>query len=205
MSIRNYLKNNQKIKSLLHSILVGAGSRPRIWTRWLINPLVHKKSWNAKINWNARLDVLPNNRFEVGPQTLIEMGTIINNGVGDVIIGSNNLIGMSNTLIGPLKLGDNIITAQHVVMSGLNHGYEDIHISIKDQPCTTAQITVEDDCWIGANVVITAGITIGKHAIVAAGSVVTKNVPPYTIVAGNPAKALKQYNFESRKWERTVT
>lgn len=202
MSIKNYLKNNQQAKQLVHRLLVGAGSRPRLWTRWLVNPMVHKKSWKARVHWKARLDVLPNNRFEVGDNTIIEMGTIVNNGVGEVLIGSNNLIGMSNTLIGPLHFGNNIITAQHVVISGLNHGYENVDIPIKDQPCTTGLIVIEDDCWLGANVVITAGVTIGKHAIVAAGSVVTKNVPPYTIVGGNPAKLLKQYNATTRQWER---
>lgn len=202
MGIKSYIQSNQRVKKIAHQFLVGAGSRPRIWTRMLINPFVHKKSWSARISWKARMDVLPNNIFEVGDNTIIEMGSIVNNGVGEVIIGSNNLIGMSNTLIGPLKMGNNIITAQHVVISGLNHGYTDIHVPIKEQECTVKLITIEDDCWLGANVVITAGVHIGKHSIVAAGSVVTRDVPPFTIVGGNPAKPLKQYNPATASWER---
>jgi len=56
--------------------------------------------------------------------------------------------------------------------------------------------------WIGANAVVVAGITIGTHSIVAAGSVVTKDVPDFTIVGGNPAKILKQYNGDTKEWER---
>ena len=92
--------------------------------------------------------------------------------------------------------------AQNIVASGLNHVYEDINVPIADQHVYTSLITIEDEVWIGANAVITAGVTIGKHSVVAAGSVVTKDVPPYSIVAGNPARLLKQYNKETGEWER---
>jgi acetyltransferase-like isoleucine patch superfamily enzyme len=148
------------------------------------------------------MDVLPFNGFSLGSNSTIEDYTVVNNGMGDVSIGNGVRIGLSNVIIGPVNIGNNIILAQHVVMSGLNHGYEDISTPIRLQPCTTAKITIEDDCWIGANAVITAGVTIGKHSIVAAGSVVTKDVPPYSIVGGNPARLLKQYNSKSQMWEK---
>ena len=56
---------------------------------------------------------------------------------------------------------------------------------------TTALITIEDDVWIGANAVITSGVNIGHHSIIAAGAVVTKDVAPYTMVGGGPAKTIK--------------
>ena len=87
-------------------------------------------------------------------------------------------------------------------MSGLNHLFEDISIPISQQKCSTAEIVIEDEVWIGANVVVTAGTRIGKHSVVAAGSVVTKDVPPYCVVAGNPARILKKYNEESKEWVR---
>ena len=87
-------------------------------------------------------------------------------------------------------------------MSGLNHNYEDITRPISEQGVVTAPIVIEDEVWIGANVFVAAGVTIGRHSIVGGGSVVTKDVPPYSIVAGNPAKLIKQYNPETRKWER---
>jgi acetyltransferase-like isoleucine patch superfamily enzyme len=147
------------------------------------------------------MDVLPWNNFVLGQNSTIEDFSTLNNGMGDIIIGNNVRVGISNVLIGPVTIGNYVIIAQNVVMSGLNHTYHDIHIPTSLQKCTTGQITIEDEVWIGANSVITAGVTIGKHSVVAGGSVVTKNVPPYTIVAGNPAKIIKQFNFETNKWE----
>jgi acetyltransferase-like isoleucine patch superfamily enzyme len=61
---------------------------------------------------------------------------------------------------------------------------------------------IEDECWIAANTVITAGVTIGKHSVIAAGAVVTKNIPPYSIAVGNPAKVIKKYDFDKKEWIR---
>ena len=92
------------------------------------------------------------------------------------------MVGMRNTLIGPISIGNNVILAQNVVLSGLDHRFNDISTPISLQGVSKAEIVVEDECWIGANNVITAGVHIGKHAVVAAGNVVTKDVPPYTVV-----------------------
>ena len=61
-------------------------------------------------------------------------------------------------------------------------------------------MTIADDVWIGGNVVILAGISIGEHAVIGAGSVVTKDVPPYSVVVGNPAKIVKKYDFNLNVW-----
>jgi carbonic anhydrase/acetyltransferase-like protein (isoleucine patch superfamily) len=202
MPIRELIESYPGIKKMLHFLLVTTGSRPRIWTRLFINPFIHQRSWNASISWHARLDVLPNHKFIIGAGSAIEDHTIISNGLGDIIIGTNTFIGYSNIIIGPAKIGNNIIFAQHVVLSGLNHGYENIHTPIKFQPCKMKEIVIEDDCWIGANVVITAGCRIGKHSVVAAGSVITRDVLPFSVVGGNPAKILKVYNEKNQQWEK---
>jgi acetyltransferase-like isoleucine patch superfamily enzyme len=203
MSIADKVKHNPKLKQLvLWLIIVPREARPRLWVRWLVNPFRHQRGRRSLVRWRTRLDVVPFNAFALGAESIIEDFATVNNGMGAVIIGDRTMVGLSNVLIGPLRIGNDVIIAQNVVFSGLNHGYLDVQLPIRDQPCTTAEIVVEDEVWIGANSVITAGVRIGKHAVVAGGSVVTKDVPPYTIVGGNPARPIKQYSASSGQWER---
>jgi acetyltransferase-like isoleucine patch superfamily enzyme len=203
MSIVEKIKANPKLKQLvLNAMMPKNQSRPRLWVKCFLNPFKHKKGKNARICRYARMDVMPFNNFVLGDDSTIEDFCTINNGVGDVLIGQRCRIGMSNVIIGPVTIGNDVILAQNIVMSGLNHGYEDITLPPHNQPVTKKKIVLEDEVWIGANSVVLAGVTIGKHAVVAAGSVVTKSVPPYSVVVGNPAKIIKQYNPQTRVWER---
>jgi len=203
MSITQKIKSNKKLKGVVHWMLIPPHqARPRKWVSWFVNPFYHKKGKHASVRRSTRMDVVPFNKFELGDFSTIEDFCTINNGVGHVIIGNESRIGMSNVIIGPVTIGNAVIFAQNIVMSGLNHSYEDISLPISKQKETTALIIVEDECWIGANAVITAGVTIGKHSVVAAGSVVTKNIPPYSVAVGNPARVIKQYDFEAKQWVR---
>ena len=197
------LKQHQNIKQLAHKLMVPKNqAKPRKWVSWFVNPFVHTKLSGATICKSVRLDVLPNRNFHLGKNSTIEDFSVVNNGVGDVFIGDRTRIGLGNTIIGPVMIEDDVIFAQNVVLSGLNHAYQDIETPIHKQPISTAQIIVKSGAWIAANSVITAGVTIGKNSVVAAGSVVTKNVPDYSVVAGNPARLIKQYNSETKTWER---
>nr|WP_315224039.1 acyltransferase [uncultured Flavobacterium sp.] len=203
MGLKEKIKSNDKLKKLVHwSILIPNQTRPRLWIKYFVNPFYHKKGKGAIIRRRTRMDVVPWNRFELGANSTIEDFSAINNGVGSVIIGNRTKIGLSNTIIGPVTIGNDIRLAQNITLSGLNHNYEDINIPIHEQGVSTAPIIIEDNSWIGANVVVVAGVTIGRHSIIAAGTVVTKNVPSYSIAAGNPARIIKQYNFETSKWEK---
>ncbi len=201
MSLKEKIKSNPALKKLVHWMLIPTGeAAPRLWVKWIVNPMVHKRGKGAKVRWHTRMDVLPFNRFELGAKSTIEDFCTVNNGVGDVLIGSNSLVGMSNVIIGPVTIGNNVIMAQNIVASGLNHEYRDVTMPIHEQKINTAPIVIEDDCWIAANSVITAGVTIGKHSVVAGGAVVTKSIPPYSVAAGNPAKVIKRYDFELKDW-----
>lgn len=203
MKIVSFLKSNKILKNIvLWMMQPPMRPKPRLWIRLLVNPFFHKKGKNSLIRFNTRMDVFPFNKFVLGAWSTIENFSCVNNAMGPVVIGNQTRVGLSNTIIGPVTLGSNINIAQNVVMSGLNHGYENIDIAPRLQKCTTSPIFVDDDCWIGANVVITAGVNIGKHCVIAAGSVVTKDVPEYSIVAGNPARVIKQYNFVNAAWEK---
>jgi acetyltransferase-like isoleucine patch superfamily enzyme len=203
MALSNTIKSNARLKRWLHYLMVPRGqARPRRWVSWFINPFVHKKGSGSRICRSVRLDVLPSRRFDLGEQATIEDYCVVNNGVGDVTVGAHSRLGIGSVLIGPVAIGNQVIIAQHVVISGLNHSYEAIDLPIRLQPVTARAIVIEDECWIGANAVITAGVRISKHAIVAGGSVVTKDVPAYTVVAGSPARIIKRYNQERQVWEK---
>jgi len=203
MGLKEKIKSNEKLKKLVHwSILIPKQTRPRLWIKWFVNPFYHKKGKGACVRRRTRMDVVPWNKFELGDYSTIEDFSAINNGVGPVIIGDRTKIGLSNTIIGPVTIGNDIRLAQNITLSGLNHNYTDVNLPIHVQGVSTAPIVIEDEAWIGANVVVLAGVTVGKHCIIAAGSVVTKDVPPYSVAVGNPARVLKKYNPETKNWEK---
>ncbi|CAN5464379.1 acyltransferase [soil metagenome] len=197
------IKSNPQLKKFVHWCLIPAGqARPRLWVRLLVNPFIHKRGNGSVIRYNTRMDVFPFKNFSLGAKSIIEDFATINNGVGDVFIGDNTGIGLSNVIIGPVTIGNYVMLAQNIVISGLNHGYEDITLSPRQQKVITKQISIADNVWIGANSVITAGVTIGKHAVIGAGSVVTKDIPEYSVAVGNPARVIKKYNFETNTWQK---
>ncbi|MDF2455642.1 MAG: acetyltransferase (isoleucine patch superfamily)-like protein [Cytophagaceae bacterium] len=199
----HFIKNNERLKKFFHYLIVPSGqARPRTWIRMFVNPFIHDRGRGSIIRNSARMDVFPFGEFSLGERSIIESFATINNGVGSVKIGSNVTIGISNVIIGPVRIGNHVILAQNIVVSGLNHGYEDVTVPIHQQKCTTKEIVIGDESWVGANAVIVAGVRIGRHAVVAAGSVVTKDVPDFSIVAGNPAKLIKQYNPATKAWEK---
>lgn len=122
-----------------------------------------------------------------------------------IIIGDGCCIGIRNSFaaINRIEVGQNVLFAGYVHITDHSHGYEDVTIPCKTQALISkGPIIIEDDCWLGFNCEILSGVHIGKHSIVAAHAVVTKNIPPYSIVAGNPANIIKQYNFDTKQWEK---
>lgn len=109
-------------------------------------------------------------------------------------IGQDSLIGEMNVLRGQggITIGDRVYTAPLVQMLAVNHVYDDPNRPMIEQGITAEGIVIEDDVWVGAGVVITDGVTVGEGAVIAAGAVVTRDVPPHTVVAGVPAKVIKQ-------------
>ncbi len=201
--LKTFITGLPWLKAWVHRILIPKGeARPRVFTKLFINPWFHKLGKGSRIASSVRRDLFPFNRFELGNGSAIEDFATLNNGVGDLKIGNHTRIGISNVLIAPVEVGNNCILAQNIVISGLNHGYQNPGIPIKDQPVETKPVVIEDECWIGANVSIAAGVRIGKHAVVGAGSAVTKPVPPYHVAVGNPARLIKKYDFTQQKWIR---
>lgn len=206
MSLASKIKSNQALKNIALRMLMPANdNKPRLWVRWFFNPFKHNRGKGSIIRWKSRLDVFPFNEFNLGDKSVIEDFVTVNNGVGNVNIGANTIIGIGSVIIGPISIGSNVMLAQNIVASGLNHKFEDITLPPSFQKVSCKEIIISDDVWIGANSVITAGVKIGRHSVVGGGSVVTKDIPEYSVAVGNPAKVIKQYSQNSGLWERVVS
>lgn len=127
-------------------------------------------------------------RLTVGAHSTIAAGCIIR---GDVTIGEHSALNAGAATIGKVTIGSAVRIASYAVLVGENHGTDDLDLPIAIQPLTSLGIVVEDDVWIGANVTILDGVTIGSHSVVAAGAVVSKDVPPWSIVGGVPARVIR--------------
>ena len=122
-----------------------------------------------------------------------------------ISIGDGCWIGIRNSFacINSIEIGNNVLFAGYVHITDHSHGYENIDMPVAQQPLISkGGVVIEDQCWLGFGCEILSGVHIGKHSIVAAKAVVTKDVPPYSIVAGNPARIVKKYNFDKKHWER---
>lgn len=198
--IKEKLKSNPRLKSfLLYLIIHPIKTRPRRYIRCL-RFIYMERGNKSYIYRNTRKDIVPFNPFKLGEKSIIESFSTVNNMVGAITIGSHSRIGLNNTIIGPVCIGNHVNIAQNVVISGLNHNYLDPDKTIISQGITTSEIIIENDVWIGANTTILAGSRIGRHSVIAAGSTVINNVPAYSVVAGNPGKIIKRYDFTRQEW-----
>jgi acetyltransferase-like isoleucine patch superfamily enzyme len=133
------------------------------------------------------------NNTKINGFSRIVVSTSYNN-LGEFIhIGNNVGIGEYASIggSGGVSIGDNTISGQYLSIHPENHNFQDINKLIKDQGTTRSSVSIGENCWIGAKVTILAGVNIGDNCVIAAGSVVTKDIPSNSVVAGVPAKVLK--------------
>ena len=189
---RTQIKGSPKVKQLLDYLIMNQrDARPRWYIR-LLAPLYQHRGKGSKIYDSVRMDTPPYRRFALGQHSVVESYSCINNAVGDVVIGDHTRIGIHNTIIGPVTIGNHVNLAQGITVTALNHNFDDTTKRIDEQGIATKPVVISDDVWIGANAVILPGVTIGRHVVVAAGAVVTKDVPDNTIVGGVPAAIIKK-------------
>lgn len=114
-----------------------------------------------------------------------------------VELGNNSDIGYAARLNGKVIIGNDVIMGPEVVIYTTNHRTDRVDIPIKYQGTTEEKpVIIGDGCWICARTILLPGVSIGEGCIVAAGAVVSKDAPPYSVVAGNPAKVVKCRNGE---------
>lgn len=128
---------------------------------------------------------------ECGKNVNIEHGADIGTG-RHIKIGDNSGIGVNCWVRGPVEIGKDVMMGPEVIILTYNHRYDRLDIPMRLQGHMPAKkVVIEDDVWIGTRAIILPGVHIGKGSIIGAGAVVTKDVPPYAIVAGNPARIIK--------------
>jgi acetyltransferase-like isoleucine patch superfamily enzyme len=137
--------------------------------------------------------------IEIGAGSIVMHGAVLHvynfRGIphAKIKIGRNSLIGEYTVIRGQggVTIGDRVYTSPFTQIIAVNHVFDDPEIPFVDQGITAEGIVIEDDVWLGASVVITDGVRVGKGAVVAAGAVVTKDVPPHTVVGGVPARPIR--------------
>ncbi|QUH24459.1 2,3,4,5-tetrahydropyridine-2,6-dicarboxylate N-acetyltransferase [Serpentinicella alkaliphila] len=139
------------------------------------------------LNLEARIEpgAIIREGVTIEKNAVIMMGAVINIGSS---IGENSMIDMNCVIGARGTIGKNVHVGAGSIIAGVL------------EPPSSVPVVIEDDVFIGANVVVLEGVTIGKGSVIAAGSIVTKDVPPNTVVAGVPAKVIK--NKDSKTCEK---
>jgi maltose O-acetyltransferase len=127
--------------------------------------------------------------LSIGKHSNIMMWTHVQ-GAASIRIGHNTVINPHCDLDGRggLTVGNNVNISAHTIVIAGTHDIDDV----RDFAGSIAPVTIDDYAWVCARATILPGVTVGRGAVIAAGSVVTKSVPPYTVVAGSPAKKIRE-------------
>ena len=107
-----------------------------------------------------------------------------------------------------VSIGDRVLIASRVFIADHNHGrysgpppHDSPAVAPNDRPLSSAPVAIEDDVWLGEGVCVMPGVRIGRGAVIGAGSVVTHDVPAYSLAVGAPARVIRLFNFEADLWE----
>jgi len=137
---------------------------------------------------------LKNNGIYIKENVFIGRGSIIYTKDGDITLGRNTNIGFNSMIFSGsnVTLGENTILASFVYIIGGGHDYTRTDIPIAEQDKPSLGITIGGNCWLGAGVKVFDGVSIGEDSIIGAGALVIKDVPPFSIAAGMPARIIRK-------------
>jgi len=129
----------------------------------------------------------------IGPYSIIKASLLSYLGKGLHLGNQSSLDAFSFVGAGGgVWIGNRVIMGQHVSFHAENHNFESLDHPIREQGRTAEGIVIDDDCWVGSNVTFLDGVHVGTGCVIAAGAVVTKDIPPYSIAAGIPARVIKK-------------
>jgi acetyltransferase-like isoleucine patch superfamily enzyme len=143
----------------------------------------------------SRRGIVFGDRCTVGRQAMISPTNVLGGELGEGLkVGDNSNIGHFAFVgcSGYIEIGDRVLMGPRVTLLGENHDFDDPARPIKQQGVTRRDIVIGDDCWLGAGSTILAGVNVGSGSVVAAGSVVTHDVAPLSVVAGVPARVVRE-------------
>lgn len=162
------------------------------------------REYNHKVNTNAGYDmsILEELFSQVGENVYIESNFRCEFGF-NISIGNNVYINHDLIILdcNEVKIGDDVYIGPRAGLYAANHAEDPFERA--DKGVYSAPITLEDRVWLGGDVKITQGVTIGENSIIGAGSVVTKDIPPNVIAAGNPCRVIRPIQFSDIRWSRT--
>jgi acetyltransferase-like isoleucine patch superfamily enzyme len=142
------------------------------------------------------LEMFAEGRLEIGPQVVLEPGVWLTAAApGRIVIGEGSFLNLTVQVAAMdlVEIGAHCMFANGCFITDANHRFDDLSKPVPWQGFTSKGPTrVGDNVWCGANVVITSGVTVGERCVIGANSVVTQDLPPYSIAAGAPAKVLKK-------------
>ena len=151
---------------------------------------------NCLIGDNCLLEAKTDGKIFIGNNVQISRGTLIRCAAGSIEIGDNTGIASYSHIAAmgtKVKLGENVLIAAYsYVIGGAGYGLGKVDIPLCTQPRLGKGIIIEDDVWLGAGVYVIDGNKIGTGSVIGAGSVVTKDIPEYSIAVGVPAKVIKK-------------
>ncbi len=146
-----------------------------------------------------------NERYiSVGTDTLIGPGVALSAGMVPgqecltspvVSIGDRCLIGKGSGIVGhfSITIGDDVWTGHHVYITDQNHGYTDLTRPISQQSQPERPVVIGNGSWLGHGTIVLPGVTIGEHVVIGANSVVTRDIPSFSVAVGSPAKVVRKY------------
>jgi acetyltransferase-like isoleucine patch superfamily enzyme len=148
------------------------------------------------------LEALREGRLEIGPEVLLEPGVWITApGSARVRIGAGTFLNKGVMIAAEqlVEIGENCMLANGCFVSDANHRHDDPEKPITWQGFESKGPTrIGENCWLGANVVVTSGVSIGERSVIGANSVVTRDIEPFSVAAGLPAKVIKRVEYARR-------
>lgn len=169
------------------------------WRRLQLHlELARRQAFARGVLHGNALQMLTEGRLEIGPHALFEPGVWLTSDAGRIVIGAGAMLNL-NVMVAALEhteIGDHCMLANGCLVTDADHRFDDPDRPVPWQGFTSKGPTVlEDNVWLGANVVVTSGVRIGRRSVIGANSVVTDDIAPYSVAAGAPAKVLKTITY----------